>query len=140
MKKQIFQRILAVAVPLMAFVLSTTGDSVVMLNPATQETGYASYLSCGMLSPMLASLLALIAVVLGVCYSATEKKPLAGALAWVCFAGTFLATLPILYTSDIKVIPNVGVPILLGLQCLMSFYTRGKKEEAPSASRLDSRR
>ena len=133
MKKSVLMKVFLILLPAMAVLLATTGDSVSVVDTLTGTTETYSYfdlipdLSTQMCMP-LAALLAVAATVLAALHVATAKPWCVRGLYWVAFLSATVAVIPILARGEILVIPNVGLPILMLIDCLLAGILKKKPE------------
>ncbi len=75
---------------------------------------------------------------LAVLWLVTKKKTWLAWIAGAAFGATTLAVAPLLLGGDVMLLPNMLVPILLGITCVLAFglYKAPVQEEAPKGERL----
>ena len=143
MKKQVIMKILLILLPVLAVGLATTVDSVLVFDPQAGTAEYYSYftpLDVGgfqMITP-LAAILSAVGGLLAAAYMAVKKEWCLKGIVGVSFCAATLAVLPTLLSSDVKIVPNVGLPILMITHCLLAYFMVKKpaKEEAPKVRSL----
>lgn len=134
MKKNVLMNVFLILLPAMAVLLATTSDSVTVVDSLTKTTETYSYfdlipdLSTQMCMP-LAALLAVAATVLAVLHVATAKPWCVQGLYWVAFLSATAAVIPILARGETMVLPNVGLPILMLIDCLLAGILKKKPED-----------
>lgn len=127
MKKQIILKSFLIVLPTLSVGLALAGDSVTVFDTATGVLEYYSYLdilpvtNLQMVTP-LAALLALVSGILAGVYLARGKKGWLKGVMGVSFVSSMCAVIPILLREAVLVIPNVGLPIFMLLQCLLAYY------------------
>ena len=127
MKKQILLKSVLILLPTLTVGLALAGDSVTVFDTVTGNLEYYSYLdllpvaNLQMVTP-LAAILALVSGILAGVYLAFGKKGCLKAIMGVSFVSSVLAVIPILLRETVLVIPNVGLPIFMLLQCLLAYY------------------
>lgn len=147
MKKETFQKMFLILLPVMAVALATTGNSVMVFDPATSITAYGSYFAlipqagnCQILSPV-AACLAVVGVVLGILYMVYGRTGYLKGILWVSLISASAAALPIAIERSIVILPNVMLPLLMcahaGLAFTMAKDPQQKK--AGSGRRLERR-
>ncbi len=135
MNKQIMPKVFLVLLPMMAVVLATTGDSVMIFDAATQTTTYASYftpVSVGGLTllPPLAAILTVVTTALAAIYAvATKHWAIRGVIA-VSFVAAMSATAPVLMSGETTVVPNALLPILMLITTGLAAWLSKKPAEA----------
>ncbi|MBQ8835383.1 MAG: hypothetical protein IJ001_10765 [Oscillospiraceae bacterium] len=147
MKKETLMKILLVLLPILAVGLATTTDSVTVYDPAAGTTEYYSYFellpvgSFQMITPLAAILSAASGLLAGA-YAAAKKEGLLKGIVGVSFCSATLAALPIMLSADVKILPNVGLPIFMVIQLFLAYYMlkKPKTEEARRINKLQSRK
>lgn len=135
MKKEALMKSFLVLLPVLAVGLATTVNSVTIYDAASGITTYSSYftrLDIGEYAQVtpLAGLLCAVAGILAAIFLISKKETWLICVRWISLGAALAAVLPILLRGEILVIPNVGVPLLMLAQWLLSSYMlRGKKEE-----------
>ena len=135
MRKQVLIKSMFLLLPVLAVGLATTKDSVMVFDPAAGITEYYSYFDqlpvaqFQMLLPLVGMLCALVGI-LAVVYLAGKKNAFLRASCFAALAASALAVLPMVIAADVKVVPNVGVPLLMFVHYLMAYHGSGdgKKE------------
>lgn len=147
-KEKLFD-IALIALPVVAVGISATDKSVTILNREAGTTVYQSYFellpeeaAMTMATP-LAAILACIAAILAIVYVVTRKQKSIVGVYIATFASIFAAELPTVMQSELLILPNVVVPILLIVDCFLA-YSRMKKpveeKEKAEGRRLQMRR
>ena len=147
MKKTTFQKLFLILLPIMAVILATTGDSVMVFDKASSATVYGSYFSLipeagnTAILPPLAAMTALASVVLAIVYVASGKRGSVNALRWTSAASTCAAALPVVMQGEVLVIPHVMLPILMAALFLLSLTCGKQAEQKPDhkGTRLEKR-
>lgn len=154
MKKWNVWHIALILLPLAAVLLAGMPNSVAVYYSAGAQEGAMSCLpvNCsyftlisevptGICLPFAAIFGCLTFAVTVFCLLA-KKRHWLKAVAVLSFVAMTLAVLPIVVKSDeAMILPNVGVPILLGLDCLLAYMLMKQKdpENKASGSRLTKR-
>lgn len=127
MKKQILLKSVLILLPTLAVGLALAGDSVTVFDTVTGNLEYYSYLdllpvaNLQMVTP-LAAILSLVSGILAGVYLGFGKKGCLKAVMAVSFVSSVLAVIPVLLRETVLVIPNVGLPIFMLIQCLLAYY------------------
>ena len=134
MNKKVLLLTLLVVLPVLAVVLATTGDSVMLFDTVTRETQYFAYfdiLPVAKLSmiTVLAGLLAAACGIAAAVYMAKKKKSALKAAGYLALAAAALAAIPNVMRDQVLVIPNVLFPILLLLEYAVTYYLGKEKPE-----------
>lgn len=90
--------------------------------------------------PPLAGTLCCIAEGLAVGYAVSRKESWLKSLLWVAGLAVLAATVPTVLSGDPKVVPNVGLPILMALEGAAAFFLKkqgAKKETVAAGPRLE---
>ena len=117
--KTILMKILVAALPVMAAALSTTNDSLMLIDKTTGEMTKASYFTLlpeGSLqmAPHLAGICAVAAVLFAIVFLALHKNNVVKVVKWLSFAGACFAVLPMfIHEGNQLMLPHWGVPALL---------------------------
>ncbi len=148
MKKQRFMKAALVLLSLVAAVASARPDSVAIY-PIDQASApvtpfYCSYytlvegIPTGICTPF-AALLAALSFGIGILYLVTKKEGLLKAIMATSFVSMTLAVLPVMMEKSVYMLPNVTVPICMGIVCLVAFLMVRKPvpKEEKNARRLD---
>lgn len=146
MKKQKIMKLFLILLPILAVGLATTGDSVMVFDPQTGSTDYYSYFtplevgSFQMITP-LAAVLSLVSGILAAVYMVFKKNGLLKGIVGVSFCSATLAVLPILMPAEVKIMPNVGLPIFMMAQLFLAYILlkEPQVQEEKKAPRLDRR-
>lgn len=146
MKKQKIMKLFLILLPILAVGLATAGDSVLTFDPQTGATGAYSYFtplevsSFQMITP-LAAILSLVSGILAAVYMASKKTGLLKGIVGVSFCSATLAVLPILMPAEVKIVPNVGLPIFMTAQFILAYVLMKapQPQEDKKAPRLNRR-
>ena len=139
MQKQMLLKIFLILMPVLAVGLATTVDSVTVFDTVTGTTEYCSYFdpvpveNLQML-PSLAATLSLVSGILAAVYVAKKSRRCLKAAGYVAFASAAAASIPMIIRGDVLVIPNVGLPIFMMVQYLVTLAA-GKLPEEKAADR-----
>ena len=146
MKKLDWKKIMLILLPVLSVGLATTMDSVMVFDAAAGITEYYSYfalipnINYAILMPLAGILSAVCGILAAVMLVKKNNRLLKGI--WICaFCAASCAAAPILLKGDVVVFPNVGLPIFMMLDCLVS-YTMMKNpqpEEEPKKKRLKAK-
>ena len=147
MKKKALLKSLLILLPILAVGLATTKDSVIAFDAAAGITEYYSYFDLipGSDLQMLPPVAALLSAVCGICaaiYMARKKESMLKNMVGASFAAATVAVIPVLVQSRLKVVPNVGLPILMIVECLVAYHflkNSEKPEEKKKAPKLKAR-
>ena len=125
MKKQMFQKLFLILLPVMAVGLATTKDSVTVFDQQTAVTSYYSYFDLapvgGMqILPPLAAILCVLTAILAIICVAGKKQGCLQAAKVTAAASIFAAVGPILLRGDTLVIPNVGLPLIMLVEYVLA--------------------
>ena len=145
MKKKTIVKSLLILLPVLAVGLATTGDSVMVFDPATGAMEYFSYFSllpygAFQLVTPLAALLAALSGVLAAVYLGMKSKKCLKGVQIVSMAAAIVAVVPILLPGDVKIVPNVGLPIFMLVQYGVAYYQQKQTEEVKHQEKLPARR
>lgn len=144
MRKQTILKSFLILLPVLAVGLATTADSVLTFDSVSGITDYYSYFDIlpyaeFQLLPPLAAMLSGLSGILAVIYLIFKNKGTLKASSIVALISAALAVLPIIRTGDVRVIPNVGVPIFMICQYVLAYYlakNADKLEKEQNAPRL----
>ena len=147
MKKKALVKSLLILLPVLAVGLATTGDSVIVFDAAAGITEYYSYfdlvpVTSLQILPPLAALLSIASGICAVVYLAKKKQGALKGIVATSFIAATAAGFPVILQSAVKVVPNVGLPLLMFLQCLIAYYflkNPEKTEEKKKAPKLKKR-
>jgi len=148
MKKRTILKSLLILLPVLAVGLATAMDSVLVFDTVSGETQYYSYFDLIPVTnlqmvPPLAALCSVLSGILAAIFLGKKKDSLRKASGYAALAALFLAAIPPVLQSQVKVLPNVGLPIFMAMQYGVAWYL-GKKpdvQETPAQkNRLPSRR
>ena len=133
MAKTVLKKIFLVMLPALAVLLAASVDSVTVLNTTTGITEAYSYFALVpaenlQICAPLAAILAVVSTILAVVLVASGKSWSAGALMWTALLSATVATIPVLVRGEILVVPHVGLPILMMVECLLAYAARKKPE------------
>lgn len=126
MKKINWKNVILILMPVLSVGLATTMDSVMVFHSAAGTTEYYSYFELipgsnfAILMPLAAILSLVCGILAAIMIVKKNPKMLKGIVACSFFAATF-AVLPILLKGEVVVFPNVGLPIFMMVDCLVSY-------------------
>ena len=137
MYKRKILNIVLVFLPVAAFLLSTTGDSVTIYDSRTMEVLKQSFFEPaeGISVPFLpafAALIVLATVVVAVICVLGKKRRLLGCLKWLSLIGACVAVSPLLFRGEVVVVPIFLMPLLLLAEVVLAVIA-AKADEAPIA-------
>ena len=146
MKKETLMKILLILLPILAVGLATTVDSVLVYDTQLGTTEYYSYfdlLPVGtfqLITP-LAAVLSGVSGLLAAAFVAVKKQGLLKAVVGTSFCAATLAGLPTMLSTDIKIIPNVGLPLFMVAELFLAYYMLKKpqQQEQKKAQKLRKR-
>lgn len=146
MKKSTFMKLMLMLLPLGALGLATTNNSVMMLDTLTGTASYCSYFDLAetgalQMAAPTAALLTLTSGILTAVYLGKKKQGLLKAVAVTAFLAATVATLPVLIQSQVKVVPNVMLPIMMMAEAVLAnLMERAPQEKGNTyAPRLNRR-
>ena len=127
MKKQTLVKSLLILLPILAVGLATTRDSVIVFDTATGVTEYYSYFDLAPLEKlqMLPPLAAMLSFASGICaavWLATKKDWSLKGIFGTSFAAATAAGIPVMIQETVRMVPNVGLPIFMIIQCLIAYH------------------
>ena len=132
MKKRTVLLSMLLVFPVLAVGLATTSDSVMVFDTVTKETQYYSYFSVlpvaklAMLTPVSALLAAASGIAAAV-YMAKKKEGAMKAAGYLALASACVAVIPNIMREQVMVIPNVGLPLLMFGEYVLSYYLGKQK-------------
>lgn len=138
MKKQALLKSFVILLPILAVGLASTRDSVLVFDTQAGTTAYYSYFDLlpvaeyQLITP-LAGLLCIVSGILAAVYLIGQKKGCLMASAVASFAASALGILPVIHSGDVRVFPNVGVPIMMFADYVLAYYVA--KNEAKLAQK-----
>lgn len=146
MKKLDWKKISLVLLPILSVGLATTVDSVMVFDSVAGTTEYYSYFDLipnsnfAILMPLAAILSIVCGILAAVLIVRKNPKFLKGIVGCAFCAATF-AVLPIMLKGNVMVFPNVGLPIFMMVECLLSYMMMKKPqlEDETKHQRLKSR-
>ena len=144
MKKRAILKSLLILLPILAVGLATTGDSVLVFDVHSGVTEYYPYFDLipdtGLqMLPPLAAMLSLVAGICGAVYLVKKKDWSLKVIFWASLAAACAASVPTVMQGDLKMVPNVGLPLFMVINWLVASYIQKhpeKKEEKKPARRL----
>lgn len=145
MKKKTLMKSLLLLLPVLAVGLATTADSVMVFDSVAGTIEYFSYFSLlpydafQSVTP-LAGMLAALSGVLAAVYLGRKKEKMLKGIMIVSMAAAIVAVVPILLSGDVKIVPNVGLPVLMLLEYLAAFNQTKQTEEVKYQEKLSTRR
>ena len=140
MKKQALLKAFLLLLPILAVGLATTVDSVTVFDSVTGETQYYSYFDLlpvenqQIVTP-LAAILSLVSGLLAAVYLAAKKPWSLKGTGYTAFAAAIMAVIPILIRGDMLVIPNVGLPIFMLAEYVVSYVIAKQPQEEPQSKK-----
>lgn len=134
MNKKRLKTIFLVLLPVFAAGMAVNPGSVMLYDSAQDKLTYCSYFALlpegtFRISTVLAGLLACLSGGLAITYWVSKKERVVKAILYTSLIGATLAAVPILIDGAIRVLPNVGVPILLIAQAAVAYFIPEKKEK-----------
>ena len=145
MKKETLLKIVFVLLPVLAVSLAMSGNSVMFYDPAVGEAAYYSYFDLNATGPMplaapMAGICAIICGTSAIIYFAAGKLGALSVVKWAAFFGACVAVLPVIAREDVKLVPSVGVPLLLMAEMgLSAMLMKEKKADKTLNPRLNER-
>lgn len=146
MKKWNLKKIFLILLPILATGLATTVDSVIVFDSQAGTTAYYSYFELipefsFQAAMPLAAVLSLISGVLAAVYMVGNKEGCLKGIAGTAFCSATLAVLPFLMQGDVMIVPNVGLPIFMLIDCVLAYVMLKKpeKKEEDKGKRLKAR-
>ena len=137
MKKTMLLKILLILLPVMAVGLATTMDSVMVFDPSGGQTSYYSYFDAlpvknlEMITPLTA-LAAAVSGILAALYMAKKREYFLKGAGYAALASSCLAAIPMVVREDVLVVPNVGLPIFMVMEFVVSYMLqKSAKETSP---------
>ena len=143
MKKTGFIKLLLAIIPLMTVFVTSSPDGVMFFD-GTAVT-YSNWLQPAIQSGMawcapVASVLNYLVFGLAVIYLVTKKSKSVKAIFYLALVATCIASLPVVSSGDVKIVPNVLGIILLGVECIIAAVLNKKEQDsqdnAPKGERL----
>ena len=143
MKKQTLILIALILIPLIAVAIAISPGSVMVFQNQTLTTmSFAEPLEgvdFGWCAPV-ALILTYVLFAAVVIYALTKKQPVLKIVRGVGFVAMSLVALPIIVRSEVLIVPNAFVGMLLAAHWLISHFTlrsmNPKQEEKPKGKRL----
>ena len=147
MKKKALVKSLLILLPVLAVGLATTMDSVIVFDAAAGITSYYSYFDLVPVTsiqnlPPLAGLLCVVCGICAVVFLIQKKQWSLKGVVITSLAAATAAVIPVMIQGDVKVVPNVGLPIIMTVEYLVSCYFLKhpeKTEEKKKAPKLKKR-
>ena len=149
MNKEKVINALYIGLPAAAIAVASGNKSVRIIDRTAGVETYQSYFdllpeSCFQISTILAMGLAIFALIFGIVYVVKKDPKWFKSIYLLTFASVFAAEIPTLMQSELLVLPNVLVPVLLIVDCVLAYGKMKKpqkeqKKQAP-ANRLQPRR
>ena len=145
MKKQALLKAALLLLPALAVGLATTGDSVMVFDTLTGTTEYFSYFDILPYGPYqtitpLAALLTVVTGILAAIYLAAKKEKLLKAIMIIAMAASIVAVVPILMSGDVKIVPNVALPLFMLLEYSAAYYHIKQEKPEKHQEKLSGRR
>ena len=145
MKKQTLLKSALILLPALAVGLATTGDSVMVFDTLTGKLEYFSYFDIlpygtyQTITPLAALLCVLVGVLAAICLAAKKEKLLKAVMV-ISMVTSIVAVAPILMSGDVKIVPNVALPLFMLLEYVAA-YCLGKKPDTDNyQEKLKARR
>ncbi len=146
MKKETLVLMTLILIPLIAVGIAISPDSVMVIQDQTMTTmSFAQPYEgadFGWCAPV-ALILTYVLFAAVVIYAITKKQLLLKIVRGIAFVGMSLVALPIIAKSEILIVPNAFVGLLLAAQWVISHFAlrsmNPKKEEKPKGKRLSAR-
>lgn len=138
-KNIVFKWFLALT-PVSAFFLATTGGSVTVYDISAQQVGHLSYFAlvegvpASLLLP-LSGFLTAAASVLALVLVLGKKQGCCPWLKWISLIAACLAVAPMFMTSDVRVVPNFLLPLLMMVEYVLCRFASGEKIRAGQETR-----
>lgn len=134
MKKVNLKKILLILLPVLAVGLATAVDSVMVYDSVAGTTEYYSYFDlipdCSYQMAMpLAAILSIVAGILAAVYLVRRKRGCLKGILGTAFCAATLAVIPVLLKGDVMIVPNVGLPIFMFIDCGLAYVMMQKPEE-----------
>ena len=126
MKNLNWKKIALLLMPVLSVGLATTVDSVTVFDSAAGTTSFYSYFDLipdsnfAMLMP-LSAILSAVCGVLAAIELVKKNNKMLKAIAGCSFCAATMAVLPIMLRGDVAVIPNVGLPVFMMVEWLISY-------------------
>ena len=141
MKKKALVKSLLILLPVLAVGLATTMDSVIVFDAAAGITSYYTYFDLIPVTslqnlPPLAGLLCAVCGICAVVYLVRKKTWSLKAVVITSLAAATAAVIPVMIQGDVKVVPNVGLPIIMTVEYLVSCHFLKKPEKAEEAKKV----
>ena len=141
MKKKALVKSLLILLPVLAVGLATTMDSVIVFDAAAGITSYYSYFDLIPVTslqnlPPLAGLLCAVCGICAVVYLVRKKIWSLKAVVITSLAAATAAVIPVMIQGDVKVVPNVGLPIIMTVEYLVSCHFLKNPEKAEEAKKV----
>ena len=136
MRKQTLIKALLILLPVLAVGLATTTDSVTVFDTVGGTTAYYSYFDLVpvenlQLLPPMAAILSLVSGILAAVWLGKKKQGSLKASGYAAFAAAVLACVPIAIRGEVLVVPNVGLPIFMLGQYLVTYFAAKLPAEDP---------
>ncbi len=134
MNKKRIKTIFLVLLPVLAAGMAVNPGSVMLYDTVQEKVSSCSYFALlpegnFQIATVLAGLLTCLSGGLAITYLVGKKDSVAKAIVYIALAGATLAAIPILINSQIRVLPNVGVPILLIAQAAVAYFIPERKSK-----------
>ena len=141
MKKKALVKRLLILLPVLAVGLATTMDSVIVFDAAAGITSYYSYFDLIPVTslqnlPPLAGLLCAVCGICAVVYLVRKKTWSLKAVVITSLAAATTAVIPVMIQGDVKVVPNVGLPIIMTVEYLVSCHFLKNPEKAEETKKV----
>ncbi|MBO7251577.1 MAG: hypothetical protein J6V25_03005 [Oscillospiraceae bacterium] len=144
MKKRVLIQSLLLVFPILAVGLATTADSVMLFDTLSKQTQYFSYFDVlpveklAMITPV-AGLLAAASGIAAAVYMAKKQDGALKAAGYLAVASACLAVIPNVLRNQMLVIPNVGFPLLMFAEYVLSYYMGKRKQQSQEETKKQNR-
>lgn len=144
MEKRTIWKLTLIFLPFFAMMAAGTPSAVTVYNTADSTVACCSFFTL-VEGAGMGICLPLAAICCGLCLAFAaahwlmEKRWQRKAVLGTSFAAMTLAVLPIVIRSEIVLLPNMMVPILMGAECLIAWIFIRKELPARAAKRLKNR-
>lgn len=127
MKKQTILKSLLILLPILAVGLATTRDSVLVFDTVSGITEYYSYFDMIPTEnlqavPATAAMLSLVSGVLGAMYILKKREWCLTGILVAALGSSCAAVVPTVQQGVVRVVPNVGLPIFMLINCLVAYH------------------
>lgn len=139
MNKINWKNVILILMPILSVGLATTLDSVTVYDSLAGTAEYYSYFelipnSDFAIAMPLAAILSLVCGVLAAILIVKKNRKMLKGIVGCSFCAATLAVLPIMLHGDVVIVPNVGLPIFMMVDCFLA-YMMLKKPQFEEESR-----